>query len=265
MGQIPEALSRGIQNNGSEIFLNSVINRIVVADGCVQGLEVEGQGVVEADAVIWTVDGMITFGSLLDQKDVLNSMRRKVQTAPLSHKAFVMQLGLSNHVDVESHSNLILPMMSEQYQVFMPQEDEVKWPMYSVPTVTVPGLAPQGGSIIEMFPSIRQDTPAEYWDEQRKERLVELAVKAVARLHKIDIAVTRVTSPKEFQDRMHLYKGAAFGLSRIVSPGAQFSHDSSISGLYQAGQTTYPGFGVNSAAMSGILAAETLMRKERMD
>jgi phytoene dehydrogenase-like protein len=128
----------------------------------------------------------------------------------------------------------------------------------------LPELAPPGGSIIEMFPSIQQDMPVNDWDEQKTERIVELAIKALARIHKIDIAVTRVTSPKDFQDRMHLYRGAAYGLSPIADPRAQFSHVSTIRGLYQAGQTTYPGYGVSSAAMSGIFAAETLMRTENM-
>lgn len=115
MGKIPEALGQALKNNGGEIFLNSKINKIVVKKGRVQGLEVAGQGLVEADAVISTVSGMLTFGSLLDQQYVPNGMRRKVQNAPLSHKAFVVQLGLSNQVDVPSHSNSILPMMEDQY------------------------------------------------------------------------------------------------------------------------------------------------------
>lgn len=261
MGKIPDALSHALRNNGGETFLNTKINKIVVKNGRVQGLEVDGQGLVEVDAVLSTVSGMLTFGSLLNQEDVPNSLRRKVQSVPLSHKALGVQLGLTNRVDVQSHSNSILPMMDKQYQVFIPNEDDVKWwPMYSVPTVTVPELAPQGGSIIEIYPFIKQDMPANDWDEQKTKRMVELTVKAFARIHKIDIAVTRVTSPKDFQDRMHLYKGAAYGLSPIANPRAQFSHDSSIGGLYQAGQTTYPGYGVSSAAMSGIFAAETLIR-----
>lgn len=264
MGKIPKALSQALKNNGGEIFLNSKINQIVVKNGRVQGLQVDERGLVEVDAVLSTVSGMLTFGSLLNQEDVPNSLRRKVQSAPLSHKALVIQLGLSNLVDVCSHSNSILPMMDEQYQVFLPSEDDVKWPVYSVPTVTVPELAPQGGSIIEMFPSIKQDLPVNDWDDQKTERIVESAVKALTRLHKIDIAVKRVLSPKDFQDRMHLYKGAAYGLSPIADPRAQFAYDSPIRGLFQAGQTTFPGYGVSSAAMSGILAAETLMRTEKV-
>jgi len=260
MGKIPEALSQALRTNGGEIFLNSTINQIVVKDGRVQGLQVTGQGVVEVDAVVSTVSGMLTFGSLLNPKDVPNGIIRKVQTAPLSHKALVVQLGLSNQVDVQSHSNSLLPMLAEQYQVFRPDENDLKWLIYSVPTVTVPELAPRGGSIIELFPRIDQAIPADDWDDQRQARIVESVVRALSRIHPIDIAVTRVTSPKEFQDRLHLYKGAIYGLSPNASLSAQFQHATPIRGLYQAGQTTYPGYGVSSAAMSGIFAAETLLK-----
>ncbi|MBI5878300.1 MAG: FAD-dependent oxidoreductase [Chloroflexi bacterium] len=264
MGRIPEALSHALKNNGGEIFLNSKVSNILVKNGRVHGVEVEGQGLVEADAVVSTVSGMLTFGSLLNHADVPDRMRRKVQTAPLSHKALVIQFGLANPVDVRSHSNAILPMLDEQYKVFLPNEMDVPWPIYSVPTVTMPELAPSGGSIIEMFPPIKQNMPAEDWDDQRKERVAELAMQALSRMHDINVVVRRVLSPKDFQDTLHLYKGAIYGLSPNAALSAQFPHDSSIRGLVQAGQTTYPGFGVSSAAMSGVLAAETLMRAARL-
>ncbi len=264
MGKIPEALSQSIKHNGGEIFLNSKIDRIVIKNGRVHGLQVDGQGLIEVDSVISTVSGMVTFGSLLNQEDVPNGMRRKVQSAPLSHKALVIQLGLSNPVDTGSHSNSILPMIDEQYKVFIPDKDDVKWPIYLVPTITMPELAPRGGSIIEMFPPIKQDMPADDWPDQEKERIVESAVKALSRLHELNIVVKRVLSPKDFQDKMHLYKGAIYGLSPNADLRAQFPHRSPIRGLYQAGQTTYPGYGVSSAAMSGIFAAETLMGTENV-
>ena len=260
MGRIPEALSQALRNTGGEIFLNSKIDKIIVKGGRVRGVQVNGQGLVEVDAVVSTVSGMLTFGSLLNHEDVPDGMRRKVQIAPLSHKALVVQLGLSNPVDVCSHSNSILPMMDEQYKVFMPGEDDLEWPIYSVPTVTLPELAPRGGSIIEMFPPIKQALPADDWDDPRKEGIADLAVGALSRLHELNIVVRRVISPKDFQNSLHLYQGAIYGLSPNAALSAQFPHASTIGGLYQAGQTTYPGYGVSSAAMSGIFAAEALMR-----
>ena len=253
MGKIPEVLGKYLISNGVEIFLKSKVNKIIVKKGRVHGLEIEGQGLVEVDAVISTASGMATLGSLLNAADLPGGMRRKVQKAPLSQNALSIQLGLSDVINGCGHSNSILPMMNEQAKYFIPKGGEVKWFVYFVPTVTMPELASSGGSIIEMFPIIGQGVPADDWDEQKTARAVESALKALSRLHPIDVAVKRVVSPKDFQARMYLYTSAA-----------QFPHDSQIPGLYQAGQTTYPGFGVAPAAMSGIFAAETLMKMENM-
>jgi phytoene desaturase len=263
MGRIPETLGQCFKKSGGEIFLSSKVNRIRLKNGLVHALEIEGQGLVEVDAVLSTVSGMATFSSLLNPEDLPKGMSLKVQRAPLSHKALSIELGLSNTIDGCSHSNSVLPMMREQSKFFIPKEDEAKWFIYFVPTVTMPELASRGGSIIEMFPAIRQDRPAEDWDERKTGKVVESALQALSRLHRVDIAVKRVVSPKDFQARMHLYKGAIYGLSGTASYSAQFPHNSGVPGLYQAGQTTYPGYGVGPAAMSGIFAAEALMKRER--
>jgi phytoene desaturase len=41
-----------------------------------------------------------------------------------------------------------------------------------------------------------------------------------------------------------------------------FKYRNPIRALYQAGQSTWPGFGVASAGMSGVMAAEALIRDE---
>ena len=156
-------------------------------NGVVCGLEIDGQGLVEVDAVISTVSGMATFSSLLNAEDLPKGMSRKVRQASLSHKALSIQLGLSNAIDGCSHSNSILPMMKEQSKFFLPDGDEVKWFIYFVPTATMPDLAPGGGGIIEMFPAIRQDRPADDWDEETTGIVVESALQALSRLHNIDI------------------------------------------------------------------------------
>ncbi len=40
-----------------------------------------------------------------------------------------------------------------------------------VPTIAMPKLAPPGGSIVEVFPPIRQDFRAEDWSEEHKEEV----------------------------------------------------------------------------------------------
>jgi phytoene desaturase len=70
------------------------------------------------------------------------------------------------------------------------------------------------------------------------------------------------TEAGQLQTVFHLYGGALYGLPPLASPATMFGHRSPVRGLYLAGQTTWPGFGVINAGLSGILAAELLLRTE---
>lgn len=262
MGSIPETLGHAVREQGGEIHMNSKVNRILVNNGRAYGIDVEDEGVTKVDAAISTTSGMHTFGSLLSERDVPAKMAQKARRAILSHKGFVLQLGLSNKIDVSSYSNNVLPFLGDQYQLFLPDQHKLRWPIYMVPTIAMPELAPPGGSIVEVFPPIRQDLTAEDWSEERKEEVAAQAVERLKSIHEIDIAVRRILSPKEFQNGAHLYAGALYGLSPLASPATMFKYRSPIRALYQAGQTTWPGFGVASAGMSGVMAAEALIHDE---
>ena len=259
MGRIPEALSQALQKHGGDILLNSKVERIAVENGRVCGVDVAGQGRVDAAVVISTASGMLTFDSLMHPDDVPLRMKRRVERACLSHTAVSLQFGLSNEIQARAHLNMALPMMERQAEVFAQGAHEVTWPVYFVPTITVPELAPEGGSVIEMFHPVGQEISVDDWDERRKQQLTESAIEVLRRKHDLDIVVTRVRSPRDFRDRMLLFRGALYGLSPAVGPREQFPHDPPVHGLFLAGQTTYPGYGVVAAAMSGIFAAEAVV------
>jgi phytoene desaturase len=264
MGRIPEVLSEAVRAHNGTIHLDSAVRRILVKDGRACAVEVENEGVVEVDAVISTLGAMHTYRTLLSGHDVSAHMMRKVRRAPLSHRGFVLQLGLANRIEAHSHVQCSMPWLGEQSQVFDTRGGAMRWSTITVPTVTLPELASNGGSIVEMFPTISQDIPPDDWSEARKQAVAALAIDLLRRDHEINIVVSRILSPKEFQDDAHLYAGALYGLSPMAGPAALFRHRSPIRGLYQAGQTTWPGFGVVCAGMSGVFAAEMLIRDESL-
>jgi len=259
MGAIPDALTAALHGLGGDIYTNVRVERIEMKDGRVCGVRIARHGVQQLDAVVSAVSGMITFGSLLDGRGIPEAMRHKASHAPLSHKALAVQLGLANVIGVDSHSMGVLPLMDEQHKLFLPSDGLPRWVSYTVPTVTLPGLAPAGGSIVEMFPPIDQAWPVDRWTNETKEAVAQEAIDALARSHPLEIAARRVSGPRDFRDRMHLFNGAVYGLSPGAPAAAQFPHRTPVEGLFQAGQTTYPGFGIAPAMMSGILAAEALV------
>lgn len=261
MGRIPETLGQAFREKGGEVFPGSPVRRILLKDGRVCGIEADGHGRVDVDAVISTVTGMATLGLLPDP--VSDEMRRKAENAPLSHCALSIQLGLSNAVHGCSHSNSIVQSIESEARNPGPGTGGAGSILYLVPTLTAPELARPGGSIIEMFLTAKKGATADEWDEERTEGMVESAIEVLKGLHGLDVTEKRVLTPRDFRDRLNLYKGALYGLSP-AAPGAQFPHATPIPGLYQAGQTTYPGFGVPQAAMSGIFAADKLMEGENI-
>jgi len=260
MGQVPQVLGRASETRGVRVFLNSEVERIIIEHGRVRGVEIKGRGQIDASAVISTASGMLTFGSLIDPEHVPSAMSKRLKHARLSHRAVSIQFGLSNKINAPAHSVSVLPWMEHQQDLFTQDGSEMKFPTYVTPTVTMPDLAERGGSIIEMFYPVKADLPLGFWDKERKERLTNSAIVALSRTYDLDIAVTRVRSPKDFHEEMHLFQGALYGLSPAATPRELFPHVPTIPGLFLAGQTTFPGYGVGAAMMSGIFAAEALVQ-----
>jgi phytoene desaturase len=259
MGRIAEVLGCALERNGGKVHLDSKVQKIIIKDGQVCGVDVQGYGRVDADRIVSTASPMLTFSALFDADHLPSATRRKLQHVRLSHCAVSLQFGLSNTVHARSHVNMWLPPMDRQREIFTQDAQQVMWPVYSVPTLTMPELAPRGGSIVEMFHPVPQGIAPDDWDENRKELLRASAVETLGRAHDLDIVVTRVRSPKDFRDTMQLYEGAVYGLSPTSGPRELFAHRTPIDGLFLAGQCTYPGYGVSASVMSGIFAAEELM------
>lgn len=255
MGAIRDVVAARLAELGGSVRLAAPVERIVVENGRVTGVVVAGHRIA-ADAVVSTVSAVTTYGSLLPPEHVPVAMRRKAASAPLSQKALSVQLGLHNRIDADSHFMGYLPEMGRLGALLAPDPGDPGWLSYIVPTVTLPGLAANGGSIVEMFPPIDQSVPADRWDPQRAQDVAADAIERLSRLHQIDVAVTRVRSPGDFQRDLRLHEGAIYGLSPVADAGARFPHKGVIEGLYLAGQTTYPGYGVAPAMLSGAFAAD---------
>lgn len=261
MGQISDCLSSVLRDAGGEIHTGRVVSRIRTHGSRVAALEMEDGETIAVDAVISAVSGMHTARLLGD--GVPRSMKRKAERSPLSHRALSVQLGLRNHIDVPSHSMTILPWFHEQQQFFDQRASELRYFNYTVPTITLPDLAPPGGSIIEMFPSIRQDMPVDAWDEKAMGEVADAAIAALARRHPLNIAVKRVTGPMQYRDDLRLYRGAVYGLSPSADISKLFAAVTKVPGLFQAGQTTYPGYGVSASIMSGVFAADEVLQSKK--
>ena len=260
MGQIPEALAHTLRAHGGEILLNQRVRNIRLGYGCVTGIQTEPGDFIECDLVISTAGAMTTYQSLLEPTAQTRRMIRKAQQTPLSAAAFSLQLGLINKLEAKSHLNYFVPFMEELDRYFSPGYDRADWGYYSIPTLIAPELAPSGCSVLEYFPVVSRGGPVDAWSNERVEQFSRTSVEWLRDQFEINIAVKRVRSPREFRDQLSLYEGAVYGVSPAKGVAGLFPRRSPIHGLYLAGQTTYPGLGVPTAALSGIHAANAVLK-----
>jgi len=75
------------------------------------------------------------------------------------------------------------------------------------------------------------------------------------------VVSSKVTTPKDFHDRLWSYKGAGFGLEPLLLQSAWFrphNRSEDVQGLYMVGASTHPGAGVPGVLMSAK-ALETVV------
>lgn len=263
MGRLPQALADVLRSYGGEILLNERVTSIRVQNGRVAGVLTDAQGFIQCGCVLSTANAMSTYAALLDTASQPAAMLSKVRRTRLSARAFSVQLGVPDTLPVQSHLSYVVPMMDDLPRYFAPQRDGGDGGYYSVPTVAAPELAPAGGSVIEYFPAIRQDADAQAWSAERTRRLTGESIRWLEDRFSMRIVAQRVRSPRDFCDQMSLYDGAVYGISPTQGVRGLFPHRSPIEGLYLAGQTTYPGLGVPTAALSGIQAAKLMMQSPK--
>jgi phytoene desaturase len=255
MGQVPTILAASVERDGGTLHLAAPVRHLLVRGGRVHSVEADGIGTLECQAVISTASPLITLGQFLGGQALPRAWRARLRHTRLSMKAFSVQLGLANRIDTPSHLNYVLPPLQGQEAYFAPRRQDVEWGYYSVPTVVVPGLAPPGGSLVELYPPVSQEEPAEAWDADRKSRLADSAIEWLGARHSLEIAVRRVRSPLDFQAELNLPGGAIYGVDPAAGPLALYPQRGPLPGLFLAGQSTFPGFGIPTAALSGLRAA----------
>ena len=141
------------------------------------------------------------------------------------------------------------------------------------PTATDPSVAPAGCDTfyaLAPVPNLDSQTDwvgvAESFRQAIQDHLESTVLEDLGK----HIVTSKVTTPLDFQNRLHSYKGAGFGLEPLLTQSAVFRpHNKSedIAGLFMVGASTHPGAGVPGVLMSAkalekvIPHASTLRQK----
>jgi phytoene desaturase len=246
MGAITAALHRALQARGVPVRCGCPVARIEVAHG---RAACSGFDVVER---------------LLPPPQVPHAMRRTARKAPLSHRAIAIQLSGRFQPDSPAFTVNHVPAMAQQELMHRAATGAPRWLSWTAPTQVLRGLAPAGTTIIETFAPVSGIAHAREWTQAMTERAVQWHLAALRRhMPGMRIDTLRVLDPQAFEHQRHLHEGALYGIAPGAAPNRYFPHRTALPGLFLAGQTTFPGFGVPTAMFSGLQAAASLLAAER--
>lgn len=259
MGAISLALERELRSRSIPVRLGVRVREIVVERGQVRGIVLADGESIRTAQVIATCSGIGVLKSLLRSDTIPRSLAAKADGAPLSHRAVSIQIGYSGRAASDAFIVNHVPSMDRQRAMHVLTPGVPRWLSYTQPTQVLPELAPRDRNIIELYAPATGIRSASEWDKTMTDVVVGEYLEALQRrLPAISIESTRVLDPHDFAEGRLLYEGALYGIAPGAPPHKLFPHRTRIRGLYMGGQTTFPGYGVPSAMLSGIQAAEAL-------
>ena len=260
MGAISAALERELRNQSVPVRLDTTVREIAVENGQVCGVVLSDGERIPTTRVIATCSGLDVVRNLLQPHATPRGLAKKADAAPLSHRAVSIQIGYSGAPASDSFVVNYVPPMDGQGAMHVLTPEVPRWFAYTQPTQVLPELAPANRNIIELYAPATGMRSASEWSRELTDAVVGNYLEALKkRVPDITIETTRVIDPRDFALERHLYEGALYGIAPGASPNTFLPHRTQIRGLYLGGQTTFPGYGVPSAILSGIQSAEALL------
>src|ERR1700722_11288271 len=271
MGAVSEAIAASARSRGAVIRTGAAVGKILVRDGRVRGVVLEGGEEIEGAVVASNLDPLVTFLRLLEERelpaDFVAAMRR-FRSEGTSCK---INLALSGLPEFRALPGAPGPQHRATMHICPSIEyierawDDAKYgrpserPMLemTIPTMYDASLAPPGKHIMGIFLQYAPYTLREgTWDELREpfyNRVVEVIEEYVPNIRSIVID-KQVLTPLDLERRFGITGGNIFhgemSLDQmfVMRPVAGYArYRTPVRGLYLCGSGAHPGGGVMGA------------------
>ncbi|MGN6294491.1 MAG: phytoene desaturase family protein [Chitinophagaceae bacterium] len=266
MYTVVKAMHQLALEQGVRFLFDEEAKEIKIENGKATGV-ITGKQTYTADAVISAADYHFTENQLLPSlyRSYSDDYWQKRVMAP---SCLLYYVGLNKKLPGITHHSLFFDVPFDQHgrEIYKTPQ----WPsnplLYvSVPSVTDPSVAPEGGeSLVFLVPvasGLEGDT------EELKDKYFELIVsrfeKRVGQPIRDAIAFKRSYSVKDFVNDYHSFRGNAYGLANTLKQTAIFRpscRSKKVKNLFYTGQLTVPGPGVPPSLISGEVVAKEVIK-----
>jgi phytoene desaturase len=262
-GAIVQAMVKLLQSRGVDVRCNAEVREILVENRggkpTTSGVRMANGESLESSLVVSNADTSWTYKHLIAPEHRRHWTDRKIGRQKMSMSLFVWYFGLDRRYDEVPHHMMVLGpryegLLTDIFKRHVLADD---FSLYlHRPTATDASMAPAGcDTYYALAPVPHLDsgtdwtTMAETYRQAVAKRLNDTVLPGFEK----HIVTSRITTPRDFHERLLSYKGAAFGAEPILLQSAYFrAHNRSedIERLYMVGAGTHPGAGVPGVLMS---------------
>ncbi len=272
--QLVAAMVKHFERLGGVLRLSDPVEEILTLGDRITGVRTKGGWTGEADAVASNADIMHSY------KDLLSTNRRGPRVAAalkrkrFSPSLYVLHFGIKGTwPGIPHHMILFGPrykgLLDDIYSHgVLPQDFSL---YLHHPTVTDPGLAPEGCSTFYVLAPVAHLGKAPLdWDGEVGEILKERILDEIEKRLIPDIRSRLMTcfhyAPTDFGRDLNAHLGSAFSLEPVLWQSAWFrthNRDDSIKNLYFVGAGTHPGAGIPGVVGSAKATAKLMLEDLR--
>ncbi len=257
------ALVRGMVDllaaRGAPVRCNAEVKRITVENRRATGVELANGERIRADIVVSNADVAWTYRNLIAPEHRRHWTDARIDRSKFSMSLFVWYFGTRKQFpDVPHHMIHLGPryrgLLDDIFHKHVLAED---FSLYlHRPTATDAGMAPPGCDafyVLAPVPHLDSGTDWAATAETYRKKIAARLDATVLPGFEREVVTSRITTPRDFHDRLLAYKGAAFGFEPILLQSAYFrphNRSEDIAHLYMVGASTHPGAGVPGVLMS---------------
>lgn len=254
---------------GIELWTGAQVDEILIEKGHAVGIRLASGEQLRADIVVSNADLPYTYQKLIPARHRKHYSDRRLEQMQYACSGYLLYLGIDRTYPNMRHQALYF---SEDYRanldaIFktrtLPEEPSFH---LNNPTITEPGLAPEGHSLLYVFASMPNLSAHIDWDQAApilRERLLSQLERIVDPDIRKHIIWERECRPSDFHKDINAVLGTAFGsLAQGFFQSSYFRpHNKArdIQGLYFVGQGTYPGIGMPMVLISAQLVTERIV------
>lgn len=268
MYRIVEELLKLLKKRNIEIVYDTEVVKVKSNNGKVNCVVDQNGKEWIADLFVSNSDAASFRGKILNRN---NFSEKKLDKMHWTLAPFTIYLGVKGKIDKLKHHNYFLGSNFRGYanEIFTSSISPQK-PYYYVNALSKSenDVAPEGHENLFILCPVPDLRFKQNWNDadELSDNIINDLSKRVQFDMKKNIVTKTILTPKDWEEKLNLYKGSGLGLAHDINQVGAFrpnNKDEELSNLYYVGASTTPGTGLPMVIISSKLVTERIIEDDR--